>query len=218
MPSKPPTRPDPPDLPAELDRLSADRPLAGLELEFGLLEAADFSGQRASSVRFDECRLRRVDFTGAELTAASLNDVVVDAGSWANVRTKELRVRRATFTGVRMTGADLAYSNLEDVTFIDCRLDLSFFVNAKLNRVRFERCRLDEVDLTDANLNSVTFDGCSLPRSVWADAFLTSCEIRGCDISGSARLDRLKGVRMPLDDVIVAAGDLAKALGIDIVE
>ena len=218
VPSKPPTRPDPPDLPAELERAAADRPLVGFDLECALLEAADFTGQRASAVRFDECKLNRVDFTGAELTAASFNDVAVAAGSWANVRTKELRIRRATFRGVRMTGADLAYSNLEDVNFVDCRLDLSFFVNAKLNRVRFEQCRLDEVDFTDANLTSVAFDGCSLNRSVWADAVLTNCELRASDISGSAGLERLHGVRMPLDDVIAGAQDFARALGIEILD
>jgi uncharacterized protein YjbI with pentapeptide repeats len=219
MPSKPPTNPDTPDIPAELHRYDERaRPLDRLELDCALVETADFSGQESTAVRIAECRLNRVDLSGSSLTAASFNDVAIAAGSWANVRTKELRVRRTTFKGVRMTGADLADSHLEDVTFVDCRMDLAFFVTAKLLRVRFERCMLDEVDWTDAHLSSVAFDRCSLARSVWTDATLLNCEMRASDMSGAAHLERLRGVRMPLEDVLTAAQDFALALGIDIVE
>jgi uncharacterized protein YjbI with pentapeptide repeats len=218
-PSKPPTKPDPPDIPAELERAEAGLRLAGgIDLEGALVEAADFSGQAGSSIRFDESRLSRVDFSGAEIIAASFNDVVISGGSWANVRTKDLRMRRVAFKGVRMTGADLAYATLDDVSFIDCRLDLAFFVDAKLNRVRFEKCRLDELDFTDCNLSSVAFEDCSLPRSVWTEAFLVNCEMRGSDISGAAHLERLRGVRMLADDILGAAQDFALALGIETIE
>ena len=218
MQTRPPVKPDAPDIPAELDRPDVGPTLAGTELECAVVEGVDFSGQRASSVRFAESRLNRIDLTGAELIAASLNDVAIAAGSWANVRTKELRLRRVAFKGVRMTGADLAYANFEDVSFVDCKIDLAFFVGARMTRARFERCGLDEVDWTDANLSSVAFDACSLARTVWTDAFLTTCEMRGCDISGAAHLDRLRGVRMPVADVVAAAQDLAAALGIEILE
>jgi uncharacterized protein YjbI with pentapeptide repeats len=117
-----------------------------------------------------------------------------------------------------MTGADLAGSFIEDATFIDCRIDLAFFVTARLHRVRFERCRLDEVDFTEADLNSVVFVDCALPRSVWSAATLTGCEMRGSDITGSAGLERLRGVRMPVSDVLSSATDIAAALGIEVID
>jgi uncharacterized protein YjbI with pentapeptide repeats len=218
VPSKPPTEPDRPDIPPKLDRVPADVALDRLEFDCALVEAADFSGQRASSLRFDECRLDRVDFTGADLTAAVLQDVVVEAGSWSNARTTDLRIRRSAFDGVRMTGADLAGSILEDVVFVDCRLDLAFFVTARLSRVRFERCRLDEVDFSEALLSSVAFVGCTLRGSVWADTSLTDCELRGSDIAGAVHIERLRGARMPVADVLAAATDLAAGLGIEVVD
>jgi uncharacterized protein YjbI with pentapeptide repeats len=127
-------------------------------------------------------------------------------------------MRRVAFKGVRMTGADLAYSSLDDVSFVDCRLDLAFLVDAKLNRVRFEKCRLDEMDFTNCNLTSVAFEDCSMPRSVWTEVFLVNCEMRGSDISGAAHLERLRGVRMPAGDVVAAAQEFATALGIEIVD
>jgi uncharacterized protein YjbI with pentapeptide repeats len=101
---------------------------------------------------------------------------------------------------------------------VDCRMDLAFFAAARLNRVRFEHCRLDEADFTEARLGSVVFADCTLPRAVWSEASLSGCEIRGSDISGSVSLDRLRGVRMPVADVLSCATDLATALGIEIVE
>jgi uncharacterized protein YjbI with pentapeptide repeats len=67
VPSKPPTEPDRPDIPPKLDPAPTDLALDQLELECALVETVDFSGRRASSLRFDECRLHRVDFTGADL-------------------------------------------------------------------------------------------------------------------------------------------------------
>jgi uncharacterized protein YjbI with pentapeptide repeats len=218
VPSKPPTPPDPPDLPGKLDRARATRELDGLELAGALLEAADYSGQTARNCRFEEARLGSLDLGGVDLTACSFRDVAIAGGSWANIRTRSIRVHRAEFKSVRMTGADLAAAEIEDVSFVDCRIDLAFFVSARLRRVRFDRCRLDETDFTDANLVSVAFDGCSLARTVWTDAELSGCEMRACTISGAARLDRLRGVRMPVADVLAAATDLAGALGIEIVE
>lgn len=218
MPSKPPAKPDAPDLPAQLERAPAGGPLDRLELECALLEGADFSGQQAWKVRFDQCRLTRVDFGAAQLAGGSMQDVAVLGGSWTNARTSGLHLRRASFRDVRMTGVDFASASLEDVAFVDCRIDLAFFVAAKLNRVQFERCRLDEVDFSDAGLGSVTFRDCALPRSIWADAKVRDSEMRGCDISGAVHLERLRGLRVPMADVLASAADLATALGLEVVD
>ena len=57
-----------------------------------------------------------------------------------------------------------------------------------------------------------------MTRAVWAEAVLTRCEIRETDISGAGNPERLRGVRMPWTDVLSAAGVLAAAAGIEIVE
>ena len=38
----------------------------------------------------------------------------------------------------------------------------------------------------------------------------------GCDLSGVQGAERLRGVRMPLADVIRAAGELASSIGIEV--
>jgi uncharacterized protein YjbI with pentapeptide repeats len=196
-------------LPTALDQLA---------LEASMLSRAEFSGQHASDVRLDQCKLDRVDLTGTELTRALFQDSVIVAGSWVNVRSEKVRIRRVEFAGVRMTGAALSSALLEDVSFTDCRIDLGSFALARLTRVRFLRCRLDEVDFSGAGLQSVAFTDCVLVKSLWADATLTRCEMRGSDISGAGNPEFLRGIRMPWPDVMASAGVWAAAAGVKIVD
>lgn len=216
--SQPPSHPELPDLPAELRPAPAPEALDQLAMEASSLERADFSGRSASNVRLEQCRLDRVDLTGAELLRPLLADVAVDGGSWANLRTQAMRLRRVAMAGVRMTGANLSSASLEDVSLRDCRIDLASFRFAKLTRVRFERCRLDEIDFSGAELVSVAFIDCVMIQAMWADATLTRCEMRGTDISGAGNPERLRDVRMPWVDVLASAAELAAAAGIEIID
>jgi uncharacterized protein YjbI with pentapeptide repeats len=117
-----------------------------------------------------------------------------------------------------MTGADLSATQLEDCRFRGCRIDLASFRFAKLEAVRFEECVLAESDFYGATFSSVVFEGCDLTRAVWAEARFERSELRGCDIGGAVNPEQLRGVRMPWQDVVAAAGELAAALGIEIVD
>jgi uncharacterized protein YjbI with pentapeptide repeats len=216
--SKAPAELDGPDLPGGSLPAASPEALAGCELERATLTRLDFAGQRGPNLRLDQCRLKDVDVTSAELEKALLQDCAVTGGSWANVRTRELRLRRVEFGKVRMTGLDLPAAELEDVAFLECRMDLSTFHEAKLNRVAFRDCQLDEIDFSEARLTSVTFSNCRLTRSVWTGTLLRRCEMRGCDIGGLVSPERLRGVRMRWEDVLASAGALAAAVGIEIVE
>ena len=46
----------------------------------------------------------------------------------------------------------------------------------------------------------------------------TRCELRGCVLDGLVGAERLAGARLPLPDVVAAAGTLASALGIQVVD
>jgi uncharacterized protein YjbI with pentapeptide repeats len=152
------------------------------------------------------------------LTDSELADVVVEEGSWANVRAERASLRRVVFRGVRLTGAVLAEAQLLDVAFERCRLDLAAFRFARLERVSFADCRLEEADLHGAGLDSVLLERCALERAVLTQATLARCELRGCGLDGLRGGERLAGARMPWPDVVAAAGVLAAALGIEVVD
>ncbi len=213
-----PRAPELPDVPDDLVDQEVPPVLTAAELELFRLEGADLSERDASRLHVAESRLVHVDLSGCVLQDAKFHDVIVDEGSWANVRAEGLSLRRGRLEQVRLTGASLARAEIQDVTFVDCRIDLASFRFAKLERVRFESCRLDEVDFYDAQLASVVFTECSLISATWSGATLTRSEIRGCDLAGARNPERLRGVRMPWADVINSAAELAAAVGIDVIE
>jgi uncharacterized protein YjbI with pentapeptide repeats len=192
--------------------------LGGGTLERARLEDADLAGLATSGLHLDEVELRRVDLSEATLAGLEAVDLVVAEGSWANVRAERASLRRGVFRSVRLTGAALPEAELVDVSFEDCRLDLAGFRFARLERVAFVDCRLEEADLQGAVLENVRFERCGLERAVLSQATLVRCELRGCTLDGLAGAERLAGARLPWPDVVAAAGTLAAALGIDVVD
>jgi uncharacterized protein YjbI with pentapeptide repeats len=84
--SKPPIAPSPPDLCDELAALELPATLNGHEIERALLQRLDLSNTDARRLQLTEARLAQVDLTGAVLEHATLRDVIVTEGSWANTR------------------------------------------------------------------------------------------------------------------------------------
>lgn len=147
-----------------------------------------------------------------------LVDVEIGAADWSNRRCPRLSARRVVVRGARLTGSELAESMLVDVRFVECQLELVGLRTARLERVSFTDCRMNECDLAGARLTDVLFERCELRQATLSSAQLRRVELRGCDLAGLQGLDALRGVRMPLADVLANAPLLAVALGIEIVE
>jgi uncharacterized protein YjbI with pentapeptide repeats len=216
--SKAPLVPAEPDLSHELVSQELPEELRGLDLEGVLLERLDLSDRDASNVQLVKCRLVQLDLSDSAAVGAGFRDVIAVGGSWANIRAERAAFRRVQLRNLRLTGANLAEADIQDATFEDCRIDLASFRFANLKRVGFERCQMDEIDFYEANLSSVAFTDCVLVGATLAGATFTRSEMRGCDLSGVANPGQLRGVRMPWPDVISAAGELAAAVGIEIVD
>jgi uncharacterized protein YjbI with pentapeptide repeats len=214
-----PLAPRPPELPDELEELAlGDRPLHGLVLERVAVEAVDLADRAAPDLDVRESALRRVVLDGTEAAGVRLADVRVDGGSWANLRAVRGSLARVELRDLRATGAELAEAELTDVVFERVRLDLASFRFARLARVVFRDCRLEEADFHGATLSSVLFDGCALTGASVTAASFSRCELAGCDLTGLAGAGALGGVRMRLPDVLAIADELARAVGIELID
>jgi uncharacterized protein YjbI with pentapeptide repeats len=216
---KRPVAPAPPDMADEL-RILAEAPLdlRGVQILEQHLVGLDLSDRNGEGVQLVECRAENVDLSGAVLRRASMRDVVVDGGSWANVDVTEATLQRVELRSVRLTGAVLAGVSLRDVSFVDCRMDLSAIRFGRLERVRFENCRMEEIDLYEAKLSSVVFTDCGLANASLARAAFASCEMHECDLDGIGNPEQLRGVGMPWPDIVRSAALLATAAGVEVVE
>ncbi len=216
---EPPEPPRAADLPDELEeRMLGDEPLHGLRLERVRLRGVELDERTAPDLRLAECVLDDVRLDGCEAAGLELSDVCVEGGSWANLRAVRGSLGRVEARALRATGADLAESELRDVVFESCRLDLASFRFAKLVRVAFLDCRLEEADFHGATLSSVRLERCVLAGASFENASCSRSELRDCDLGGLAGAASLGGVRMPLNDVLQLGLLLAAAAGIELVD
>jgi uncharacterized protein YjbI with pentapeptide repeats len=147
-----------------------------------------------------------------------LSDHIVNGADWANERSSGLTLRRVELHLCRLTGAGLSEAALTDVTVVDCQLDLVAFRFAKLERVVFRDCRMRDCDFYEASLSDVLFERCELHEATFTAAKAQRVEIRGCDLTGLRGIEALRGVRMPLNDVLASAQLFANAVGIEIID
>ncbi len=211
-----PREPSPPDLP---DRFSSEVPvdLRATEVSESHLSGIDLSTRDATSLSFVDGRISDVEMS-AVLRGATFRDCVVEGGNWANVDASESRLARVEIRGVRMTGAIFAGASISDVTFAECRLDLASFRFARMEGVRFDRCRLDKADLYRASCASIVFASCDLTEANVSEASFERCEMRGCDLEGIVGAAFLRGLAMPVEDVVRSAVVLAAGLGVRILD
>ncbi len=101
------------------------------------------------------------------------------------------------------------------MTISGSRVDLATFAGARLERVTFEDCMLVQTDFLDAHLRSVRFQTCDLTRADFPGAHLRSCEFRRCDMTELEGVTSLRGAAMEWRDIVGMAGVWAAALGIE---
>jgi len=218
MTSCPPLEPKRPDVSdgLEVRDLDGER-LIGLRVEEAEL-GGDLSERAAADLRLQDVRLRHLDLTSTDAPGLTLADAIVGGGSWANLRAARGTLTRVEARELRATGADFTEAALKDVIFTESRLDLASFRFAKFERVVFRDCRLDEADFLGAALSSVRFERCNLTGASFVDAVCESCELRACELADLQGIEGLRGARMPWNEVIQIAGQLAAATGITVVD
>lgn len=155
---------------------------------------------------------------GARFADFELRDHALAGDDLANLFAPRASLLRVAFTGVRLTGAECGEADLQDVAFAECRLDLASLRFARLQRVRFSGCDLRELDLAGARGRDVVFEDCDLRGVTLANAELDRWALRRCRLDGLRGPDGLRRARMEPADVVAAAGLLAAALGIELVD
>ena len=131
---------------------------------------------------FDRADLRQVDFTGADLSFASLQSAKLDKAQFgcatlqfgctqlqdANLVLAEMH--NALFKGANMMGASLSFAKLDGASFDDAKLQGAW---------------LDRADLGGANLSYAGLDGALLFDASLIATDLSNAHLRGTDFSSA---------------------------------
>lgn len=191
----------------------------------------------SGGLRVEELRVRRaaherlaahaVKLAVADVGGLALSDGEVDLDArdallsdcdLSNVQARAARLHRVELRRCRLTGFGLVEAELEHVRFAEGTLQLASFGHSRLHRVVFEGVDLREASFVGADLTQVAFEGCQLVGADFRDARLSGCAIRGSSLEGVVGISALRGVAMPMADVVGSAEVLARELGIEVEE
>ncbi len=209
-------RPLPPELLPQLSIRHLDAIEPRLNLEHSEISGLDLSRQT----------LQRSDVSGVRLNSPVLSSARIQQSSWLNVEVLTAEgaglygdscvLTRILFERSRLTGLILSGSQLTDVSFTGCKLDLANIRAAHLKRVRFERCELMGADFSSANLSDVSFEHCNLTGIDVTNMTSKSVDMRGCEVLSPKGIGGLRGVTLTSLQLLSLTPWLAQELGIKI--
>jgi uncharacterized protein YjbI with pentapeptide repeats len=203
-----------------LDRLvlTPDDAADGESWEQVVLVDTALPGVDARALGFSDARFEATDLSGARLLNLFLSDCELLRCNLANAVVRGGSMRRVVVSGSRLTGFTWTGGEMLEAEFRDCRADLASFESGKLSHVVFEDCNLRDADFRRARMEAVRFEGCDLSGADISGARLERCSMRRCTLDGLRGVDRLRGVAMPWDDILAAAGVFAGELGVRLLE
>lgn len=204
----------PPQLPADLEIITADAFVTEATLEACQLQAGSVAGRQARAVSLDEVLLEHVILAGTNLEKLNARDLIAKRCDFSACRASEGSLLRSALSDCRMTGWDINKGLCQDVTFKNCKLDMTNFRFAKFTRVRFVDCVLTEADFLNAQLHEVSFENCLLERVIFSQCTMVKVDFRTSQLVAIQGWQHLKGAVIDDAQLMAAAPYLANEIGI----
>lgn len=206
-------RVSPPDLPADLERVTSVAPHDDL---LGVMIAGLAGTVSGAHAHLTECAIAEASVDRLDLTGATLTDVELD-----DVRAAELTARTGWWRNVRIAGGrigtlDLSSAELDSIELHGVRIDYLSLAQARVGDVLLRDCVLRTVDLPNATLSRMRFEGCQADEVDTRGLTLRDLDLRGLEAVSFTDPAALRGATLSLRQIGLLAGDLARALGIDV--
>ena len=93
---------------------------------------------------------------------------------------KNTGLKNIKFIGCKLMGLDFSASNnfLFSMSFQDCLLDYSTFLQKKMKKTYFIDCSLKDVDFSNTDLSLALFKNCDLANATFAGRILEKTDFR----------------------------------------
>lgn len=208
-----------PVLPRRLEPLSN---LARVAMSEDELDGVEITGETLGSetlkaLSMTGSAVNRTDFSGVEIHSFDTKDVVFTDCNFTAAKLSEANIHTTELRGSRCTGAQFNTALIKNVSFIDCKLDLTNFRMAKLTNVLFENCVITDMDFYGAELTSIKFDGCDIDGVQFSNSKMVLVDLTGSTITSVKGVSGLKGAKISPDQLVRLAPYLAAEFGLKIV-
>jgi fluoroquinolone resistance protein len=143
-------------------------------------ENIDYSEQKINNSEFFKCEFINCNFSKSDL---SYNDFMECSFKNCNFSLAVLQntgLKDIIFVGCKMMGLDFTVCNnfLFSMSFQDCILDYSTFLQKKMKKTNFIDCSLQDADFSNADLTMALFKNCDLMSTVFAGTILEKADFR----------------------------------------
>jgi len=150
-------------------------------------------GRDLKGARLDFASLPRVDFTGAHLEEASLNEARLNRASFDHAQLRGARLQGAQLQGAsladgQLQGASLVQAHLQGASLVQAHLQGAFLSGAQLEGASLRWAHLQGASLTFARLQGAWLDdtqlqGANLEGAQLQGAVLDFAEIQGASLA-----------------------------------
>ncbi|UFH53374.1 pentapeptide repeat-containing protein [Spirosoma sp. KNUC1025] len=133
---------------------------------------------RWTEQEFEQCTFRKLDLSKVELTNSNFVNCRFDDCNLTNVVVKNTKLYDVSFAGCKLAHVDFGTCNPFGfhVTFQECQLDYSVFLNRKLKKAHFTDCSLKEVHFLQCDLTGTSFNHCNLELARFDNNNLTQVD------------------------------------------
>jgi uncharacterized protein YjbI with pentapeptide repeats len=156
-------------------------------------ERLRFADADLVDIGFEECALERIRLHEADLTAASLVDVLASRLDAPVLKAPRIRMRDVRLEGSRVGSAELYDASLSSVHIADCRLGFVNLRGSKITDLLITDCAIEELDLRGTSGMRIAFARTTIGTLDLADSSLTHLDLRGADILDLDTPDGLRG-------------------------
>jgi uncharacterized protein YjbI with pentapeptide repeats len=180
------------------------RDLEGAVLIGAVLRKVDFEGANLRGASLDEAELQGASLVSAQLQGVPLNNAKLQGASLdlAELQGASLiqaRLQGASLSSARLQGADLNHARLQGALLVGARLQGASLISAELLGAQ-----LDDAELQGASLVGAHLYGATLARAKLQGANLNGAELQGASFVG-AQLEGASLVGAQLGGPLVSA-------------
>lgn len=132
--------------------------------------------QRVMGREFQSCTFKNCDLSGTDFSTTKFLECTFESCNLSMVKFEKTTLTDVIFKGCKLMGINfsLTQSFMFSLSFEDCVLDYSSFMDKKMVKTLFKKTSLKEVTFSRAVLTGSVFDECDLNSAIFNQTDLTS--------------------------------------------
>jgi fluoroquinolone resistance protein len=187
---------------SQIERLRSNDSFTDAVFEGDDLEAADLGNKELYGCTFRGLNLQQTRWDGSRL-----EDCVFQGCDLTRMLPARLSLRGVQFKDCKLMGIDWTHvAPHPDVSFSQCNLRYSSFVDASMRKTEFRQTIMDEANWIQVDLGESRFEECRFSGTRFEGCNLERAKFPGCiDLILDPSKNRVKGASVPLQSAVLLA-------------